>query len=147
MFLEDMRYEFVKFFNFMAFIVIPFLMIGRLAGFWFEELFTIVFWWILIALGTTVCLVFLADSVGERFEQSRPLLLGLALGLAWYAVWSPIQRLAVDKAGFSGLFKPDLLPASVSMSLPWWSSLSFRLFVLVVLVGVGYGIGHYRANR
>lgn len=77
----------------------------------------------------------------------QPLLLAMALGLAWVCVWGPLQRLAVDKAGFSGLFKPDLLPPSVSMSLPWWSSLSFRLSVLVVLVGAGYGIVHYRANR
>ncbi len=137
--LEDMKSRMAT----LAVIVISFLLIGKLAGLWLDELFIIGFLWIVIAF----CWAFLAITVGERFEQMQPLLLSLALGLAWVCVWGPLQRLAVDKAGFSGLFKPDLLPPSVSMSLPWWSSLSFKLIVLVVLVAGGYGFGYLRANR
>ena len=128
--MEDMKSGMATF----AVILISFLLIGKLAGLWFEELFIIGFWWTVIA----VCWAFLATTVGERFEQIQPLLLSLALGLAWYCVWEPIQRLAVSKAGYAAVIFDEL---------PWWSSLSFKLIVLVVLVGGGYGFGYLRANR
>lgn len=117
-----------------AVILISFLLIGGLAGFSFNDIFIIGFLWAVIA----VCWAFLSTTVGEWFEQIQPLLLALALGLAWYCVWEPIQRLAVSKAGYAAVIFDEL---------PWWSSLSFKLIVLVVLVGGGYGFGYLRANR
>ncbi len=147
MFLEDMRYELVKFFNFMAFIVIPFLLIGKLAGFWFQELFIIVASWVCIAsLGAI-----LAGALDEKFEKVWPLL----LGLAWVCVWWPINRLAgrlaVYKAGplVPGWLEDELArhPPSIELPLPWWSSLSFQLAMLFILIGAGYGISYLRSNR
>lgn len=128
--MEDMKIGMATF----AVILISFLSIGGLAGFSFKELSIIGISWAFIA----VCWAFLSTTVGEWFEQIQPLLLALALGLAWYCVWEPIQRLAVSKAGYAAVIFDEL---------PWWSSLSFKLVVLVVLLGGGYGFGYLRANR
>lgn len=128
--MEDMKSGMAKF----AVILISFLSIGGLAGFSIWELFIIGVLWTVIA----VCWAFLSTNVGEWFEQIQPLLLAMALGLAWYCVWEPIQRLAVSKAGYAAVIFDEL---------PWWSSLSFKLIVLVVLVGGGYGFCYLRANR
>lgn len=117
MFLENMKGGLATFIAVMAGL---YLLIGKLAGFWFEEIIIIVIWWTVIAVVGTF--------FGKRFEQARPLILGIALFLAWLCVdLGPMRRL--------------------DASIAEYSDPSFRLSVLVVLVGAGYGIGHYRANR
>lgn len=137
--IDDLKYGLENFLVFAAVTVIPFLVIGMGIGFWVQELFFIGALWTLIAFFGAILKV----SFEDRFDMIWPIL----LGLAWVPLWWPIHRLAVEKAGFSGAFLDKLGRLPPFIELPWWSSLSFRLSVLIVLIGSGYGISYLRSNR
>ena len=130
---DDLKSDLEKFSVIAAVIAIPFLVIGRWVGFSWPDLGFIGLLWALIAYVGIILMIFLED----RFGMIWPLL----PGLAWLSLWRPIHRLAVEKAGFSGVFLDEL------GRLPWWSSLSFRLTILVGLIVAGYGISYRRSNR
>jgi hypothetical protein len=119
--------------------LLPFLVIGKWLGFWFQELFSIGSIWILLA----IIGVFLAMYLEEWYGKIWPIL----PGVAWYSLWGPIHRLAVEKAGFSLALEQGLGGLPPFFELPWWSSGVFRWIVLVVLIGAGYGISHFRSNQ
>jgi len=137
--LDDLKDELGKFGFFLAVTVIPFLMIGKWIGFWWKDLIFIGSMWIFIAIFGGILKV----AFEERFDMIWPIL----LGVAWVSVWWPMQHLAVEKAGFSDVFLDSSGNLPSYIELPWWSSLTFRLIILVLLVGAGYGISRCRSNR
>lgn len=85
----------------------------------------------------------LSVAFEDQFDMIWPIL----PGLAWLPFWWPIHRIAVEKAGFSLALEQDLGGLPPYIELPWWSSLTFKLIVLVVLIGASYGISYVRSNR
>lgn len=136
---DDLKHGFGGFALLLAVTAILFFGIGRWIGFWWQDLIFIYPFWVFGGLVAVTLKVILED----HFDMIWPIL----PGAAWASLWWAIHHLAVEKAGFSGVFLDSSGNLPPYIELSWWSSPTFKGIVLVVLVGAGYAINYIRSNR